>query len=54
MFKAQMLETALINYNILVDLTRTMTYVSAEYVLYWFDTSGNVTNVDEIVGMYPN
>lgn len=41
MFKAQMLETALINYNILVDLTWTMTYVSAEYVLYKFDNEGN-------------
>lgn len=53
MFKAQMFETALINYDILVDLTWTMIYVSAEYVLYRFDASGNVTNVDEIVGMHP-
>lgn len=52
MFKAQMLETALINYNILVDLTWTMTYVSAEYVLYKFDNEGNVTNADEIIGMH--
>ena len=51
-FKAQMLETALINYNILVDLTWTITYVSAEYVLYKFDKDGNVTNVDEIIGMH--
>lgn len=52
MFKSKMLETALINYNILVDLTWTMTYVSAEYVLYKFDEDGNVTNADEIVGMH--
>lgn len=51
-FKAQMLETALINYNILVDLTWTMTYVSVEYVLYKFDNDGNVINADEIVGMH--
>lgn len=52
MFNSQMLETALINYNILVDLTWTMTYVSAEYVLYKFDNEGNVTNADEIIGMH--
>lgn len=52
MFKAKMLETALINYNILIDLTWTMTYVSAEYVLYKFDNEGNVTNADEIKGMH--
>lgn len=52
MFKSQMLETALINYNILVDLTWTMTYVSAEYVLYKFDKEGNIVNADEIVGMH--
>ena len=51
-FKSQMMETALINYNILVDLTWTMTYVSAEYVLYKFDDNGNVTNADEIIGMH--
>lgn len=51
-FKSQMLETALINYNILVDLTWTMTYVSAEYVLYQFDNDGNVINADEIIGMH--
>jgi hypothetical protein len=51
-FKSQMLETALINYNILVDLTWTITYVSAEFVLYKFDNDGNVTNSDEIIGMH--
>lgn len=51
-FKSQLLETALIYYNILVDLTWTMTYVSVEYVLYKFDNEGNVTNVDEIIGMH--
>ena len=48
-----MLEIALIDYNILVDLTWTMTYVSAEYILYKFDENGNVINKDEITGMHP-
>lgn len=52
MFKSQMIETALINYNILVDLTWTITYVSAEYVLYQFDRDGNITNSDEVTGMH--
>lgn len=52
-FKSQMLEIALIDYNILVDLTWTMTYVSAEYILYKFDENGNVINKDEITGMHP-
>lgn len=51
-FKSQMLECALINYNILVDLTWTMTYVSAEYVLYQFDNDGNITNSDKVTGMH--
>ncbi len=34
--KANLYETALINYNILVDLSWTITYVSAEYALYKF------------------
>lgn len=38
----------LINYNIVVDLSWTWTYVSAEYVLYKFDSDGNVINADEI------
>lgn len=36
-FKSNLYETALLNYNILVDLSWTITYVSAEYVLYSFD-----------------
>lgn len=52
LFKAQLLETALINYNIIVDLTWTMTYVSAEYILYRFDSDGNVINADDIRGMH--
>jgi len=50
---SDMYETALINYNILVDLSWTITYVSAEYVLYHFDKSGNILNADEIYGMQP-
>lgn len=52
-FKAELYETALINYNILVDLTWTWTYVSAEYALYSFDTEGNVTNAKDVCGMHP-
>lgn len=52
-FKAEMYETALINYNILVDLSWTMTYVSAEYALYTFDDEGNVTNARDVCGMHP-
>lgn len=52
-FKADMYETALINYNILVDLSWSITYVSAEYMLYKFDSDNNVTNAKEISGMTP-
>ncbi len=51
--KAELYETALINYNILVDLTWTWTYVSAEYVLYSYDTEGNITNAENVCGMHP-
>lgn len=50
-FKAEFYETALINYNILVDLSWTLTYVSAEFMLYNFDSDGNITNSAEISGM---
>lgn len=50
---ADMYETALINYNILVDLSWTITYVSSEYILYKFDKSGNIVNSNEIYGMLP-
>ncbi len=50
---ADMYETALINYNILVDLSWTITYVSSEYILYKFDKFGNIVNVNEIYGMLP-
>lgn len=52
-FIAEMYETALIYYNILVDLSWTITYVSSEYVLYRFDGSGNIINHNEIYGMQP-
>lgn len=52
-FKSNLYETALINYNILVDLSWTITYVSAEYALYSFDKEGNVTNAKEVSGMHP-
>ena len=48
-----MYEAALINYNILVDLSWTITYVSSEYALYRFDDSGKIINRDEIYGMQP-
>lgn len=50
--KAELFETALINYNILIDLTWTWTYVSAEYVLYKFDKDNNVVNASDITGMH--
>lgn len=52
-FKAELYETALINYNILIDLSWTITYVSAEYALYSFDKEGNVTKVKDVCGMQP-
>lgn len=52
-FMAEMYETALINYNILVDLSWTITYTSCEYVLYRFDSDGNVTNAEEVRGLVP-
>lgn len=52
-FKAELYETALISYNILVDLSWAWTYVSAEYALYSFDASGNVTNAKDVCGMHP-
>lgn len=52
-FKAELYETALISYNILVDLTWAWTYVSAEFVLYSFDAEGNVTNAKDVCGMHP-
>ena len=52
-FKSNLYETALLNYNILVDLSWTITYVSAEYVLYSFDKDGNVTNAEDVSCMHP-
>ena len=52
-FKSDLYETALINYNIIVDLSWTITYVSAEYALYSFDKDNNITNADNICGMHP-
>ena len=52
-FKSNLYETALLNYNILVDLSWTITYVSAEYVLYEFDKNGNVTNAENVSCMHP-
>lgn len=51
--KSNLYETALMNYNILVDLSWTITYVSAEYALYNFDEEGNVTNAMDVSGMHP-
>lgn len=52
-FQSNLYETALINYNILVDLSWTITYVSAEYVLYKFDNNNNIVNAQEVCGMSP-
>lgn len=52
-FKAELYETALINYNILVDLSWTITYTSSEYILYKFDSQGNVINAEEVRGLMP-
>lgn len=52
-FKAELYETALLNYNILVDLSWTITYVTAEYVLYKFDENGNIINAKDIYEMLP-
>ena len=52
-FKAELYETALLSCNILVDLTWAWTYISAEYVLYCFDSEGNVTNAKDVCGMHP-
>lgn len=52
-FKAELYETALLSYNILVDLSWAWTYVSAEYLLYNFDADGNVTNAKDVCGMHP-
>ena len=51
-FKSNLYETALINYNILVDLSWTLTYVSAEFVLYEFDKQGKLLIAKEIRGMH--
>ena len=51
--QSDMYETSLINYNILVDLSWTLTYVSAEYILYKYDSNGNVINQDEVLTMSP-
>jgi hypothetical protein len=46
-------ESALMNYNILVDLSWTWTYVSAEYALYKFDEHGNVINAKDVAAFHP-
>lgn len=52
-YKAELYETALVNYNMLVDLSWVMTYVSAEFMLYKFDKDGNVINAESVQGMHP-
>lgn len=52
-FKAELYESALLSYNILVDLTWAWTYISAEFALYSFDNDGNVTNAENVCGMHP-
>lgn len=53
MFQSYLYETALIYYNIIVDLSWTLTYVSAEYAIYKFDSSGNIVNTENIHGVIP-
>ena len=43
----------MINYNIVVDLSWTMTYISAEFALYKFDSHGSIINAEEVLGMRP-
>jgi len=52
-FKSELYETALVYYNILVDLSWTITYVTAEYALYKFDKDKNIINAKDIYGMLP-
>lgn len=52
-FMSQLYEAALIFYNIIVDLSWTITYVTAEYALYKFDSHGNIANARDIQGMLP-
>ena len=52
-YKAELYETALVNYNMLVDLSWAMTYVCAEFMLYKFDKDGNVVNAGSVQGMHP-
>ena len=51
-YKSELYEASLINYNILVDLSWTITYVSAEFMLYKFDRDGNVIKSESIQGMH--
>lgn len=51
--KTDMYETALVNYNMLVDLSWTITYISAEFILYKFDENGNINNATEVLGLLP-
>lgn len=41
----------LVSFHILVDISWSITYVSAEYALYSFDKDGNVTKVIDVCGM---
>ena len=44
-FKADIYETALINYNIIVDLSWALTYISSEYIRYELDDDGKTKEV---------
>ncbi|MDP4118063.1 MAG: hypothetical protein Q8873_02595 [Bacillota bacterium] len=52
-FKANLYETALIHYNIVVDLSWTLTYVSAEFALYDFDSDDSIKNINKIQDVLP-
>ncbi|MGF7012320.1 hypothetical protein M2145_001028 [Lachnospiraceae bacterium PF1-21] len=50
-FRSDLFESALISYNIIVDLSWTITYVSAEYVHYNLDSNGNQVNASSLNGL---
>lgn len=50
-FKSELYETALIYYNILVDLSWAITYVTAEYAIYKFDNKGNAIDALDLSEM---
>lgn len=52
LYKSELFEMALISYNILVDLSWTITYVSAEFGIYESSENGNILKADNTLGMH--